>query len=214
MTILSFLQRTNDAAQIFHDTAGWKNLETSMKALQSMIEGCGTNFQPFVDEDLLSLVFKTLTHPNRFVRETGFYVCSSLFSCGNTDEGKYLFNFFFKLLLTLAFMLLSFLDVESRDSVSTVNPIYTFGNEFSKYLAGGLADDWSQVRFAASVAARSFLLSLPNNGARQLFYPQLLPQMCLNRYYIADGVRIYSQETWKQVAGAAGKELVEQYIGW
>ncbi|KAL0266896.1 UNVERIFIED_CONTAM: hypothetical protein PYX00_009320 [Menopon gallinae] len=182
--------RANDAVQVFQETAGWKNLETNLRALQCMIEGCGTNFQPFMEEDLLSLVFRTLTHPNRFVRETGFYVCSSLFSCANVDQ-----------------------DVESRDSVSTVNPIYAFGHKFSHYLACGLADDWSQVRLAASVAARSFLLSLPNNGARQLFYPQLLPQMCLNRYYIADGVRIYSQETWRQVAGSAGKELVEQHLG-
>ena len=76
-----------------------------------------------------------------------------------------------------------------------------------------MADNWSQVRLAASVAARNFLLSLPNNEARQLFFPQLLPRMCLNRYYVADGVRIYSQETWRQVAGAAGKDLVEQHIG-
>lgn len=82
-----YFQRTTDAAQIFHDTAGWKNLETSLKALQSMIEGCGTDFQPFVDEELLSLVFRTLTHTNRFVRETGFYVCSSLVCCGNTNDG-------------------------------------------------------------------------------------------------------------------------------
>lgn len=94
-----------------------------------------------------------------------------------------------------------------------LNPIYAFGHEFSKHLADGLADNWSQVRLAASVAARNFLLSLPNHDTRQLFYPQLLPRLCLNRYYVADGVRIYSQETWRQVAGASGKDLVEQHIG-
>jgi len=42
--------------------------------------------------------------------------------------------------------------------------------------------------------------------------------MCINkvalfcRYYVAEGVRIYSQDTWKQVAGDGGKELVEKYI--
>ncbi|KAK7788464.1 hypothetical protein R5R35_012208 [Gryllus longicercus] len=184
-------QRRNsaEAAQVFHDTAGWKNLETSLKCLQAMIDGCGTNFQPFVDEELLELVFQTLTHTNRFVRETGFFVCSSLVSCGNSDE-----------------------DLESRDSVCAVNPIFTFGHEFSSHLTKGLADNWSQVRLAASVATRKFLQSLPNENTREIFYGDLLPRMCLNRYYIAEGVRIYSQETWRQVAGSKGKDLVEKFI--
>ncbi|PSN56963.1 hypothetical protein C0J52_10867 [Blattella germanica] len=180
-----------EAAQIFHDTAGWKNLETSMKCLQAMIDGCGANFQPFVDDELLNLIFTTLTHTNRFVRETGYYVCASLVSCGNMDE-----------------------DIEGRDSISEVNPIYTYGHEFNKHLAKGLADNWSQVRLAASVASRKFLMSLPDDKAREVFYPELLPRMCLNRYYVAEGVRIYSQETWRQVTGTAGKDLVQKYISY
>nr|CAD7395536.1 unnamed protein product [Timema poppensis] len=187
-----------DVAQLFHDTAGWKNLETSMKCLQAMIEGCGTNFQPFVEEDLLSLIFQTLTHTNRFVRETGYYVCSALVSCGNTSHGKYLF--------------LKNINDEGRDSVGAVNPIFAYGHEFSRHLATGLADNWSQVRLAASVAARKFLMSLPDDKAREVFFPELLPQMCLNRYYVAEGVRIYSQETWRQVTGTYGKDLVQKYI--
>lgn len=35
--------------------------------------------------------------------------------------------------------------------------------------------------------------------------------MCC-RYYVAEGVRIYSQETWRQVTGTAGKQLVQKYI--
>lgn len=84
------IQRNSaEAAQIFHDTAGWKNLETSLKCLQAMIDGCGAFFQPFVDDDLLQLIFTTLTHTNRFVRETGFYVCSSLVGCGSSDQGMH-----------------------------------------------------------------------------------------------------------------------------
>ncbi|XP_071441316.1 uncharacterized protein [Hetaerina americana] len=184
-------QRRNsaDSAKIFHDTAGWKNLETSMKCLQAMIDGCGANFQPFVDQELLDLTFMILTHTNRFVRETGFYVCASLVACGNAAQ-----------------------DAEGRDSVSEVNPIFAFGHQFSQHLGKGLADNWSQVRLSASVATRKFLLSLPNAQSREHFYAVLLPRMCLNRYYVAEGVRIYSQETWRQIAGAEGKELVQKYI--
>ena len=32
------------------------------------------------------------------------------------------------------------------------------------------------------------------------------------RYYVAEGVRLYSQETWRQVVGRKGVELVEEHI--
>lgn len=70
----------------------------------------------------------------------------------------------------------------------------------------------SQVRLASSVAARQFLVGLPSEEARQQFYPTLLPPLCLNRYYVAEGVRIYNQQTWKEVTHTAGKQLVEQHI--
>lgn len=110
------LQRNSgDAAQIFHDTAGWRNLETSMKCLEHMIIGTGHKFLPFINQvwrereklncslfpfalsdlllhllpnpqDLLDLIFQALTHTNRFVRETGFSVCGALVSCGAEGE--------------------------------------------------------------------------------------------------------------------------------
>lgn len=52
-----------------------------------MVQGCGSNFQIFIDHELLNLIFQTLVHPNRFVRETGFYLCSALVRCGGTDLG-------------------------------------------------------------------------------------------------------------------------------
>ena len=35
---------------------------------------------------------------------------------------------------------------------------------------------------------------------------------CLNRYYVAEGVRLYNQETWSRVLGNTGREVVAQYI--
>lgn len=90
---LFYFQRTSvDLSQSFYDTAGWKNLETSLKALQYMIEGCGSHFHSFMDEELIAIILKTLTHSNRFVRETGFYLCSSLFLSINSENGMYSFG--------------------------------------------------------------------------------------------------------------------------
>merc|ERR1711963_468024 len=73
--------------QIFHESAGWRNLETAVKCIQAMIDGCGDNFWPYIDQDLLDLIFTTLKHENRFVRETGYQTtCSIIKVCCNTAE--------------------------------------------------------------------------------------------------------------------------------
>ncbi|GAB1608917.1 uncharacterized protein LOC115226077, partial [Argonauta hians] len=198
----------NSSEKIFHDTAGWKSLETWMKCLQSVIVGCGTGFNSQVDQQVLDLIFLALKHTNRFVRETGFYVCSALVNCvvdpkkssgagagnggGGVGEGG---------------------EGRQQPAVSLAeNAVFLFGDQLSVQLGAGLSDNWSQVRLAASVATRNFLLNLPPAEPRSRFFPVLLPRMCLNRYYAAEGVRIYSQETWRLVTAGRGKELVERYM--
>jgi len=74
----------------------------------------------------------------------------------------------------------------------------------------GLDDNWSEVRFAASMATREFLLKIQH--ARAPYMESLIPRMLLNRYYAAQGVKMYSLETWKQVMGDQGRNLVVKYI--
>lgn len=176
-----------DAATIYHESAGWRHLETSMKCLQCMIEGSGKRFNPYVTQELLDLIFTALSHENRFVRETGYYVCASLVNIGQPDE-------------------------DNSDINPDHNSILKYGDQFSSYLAKGLSDNWSQVRLASSTAARHFLLSIQDKDIRRKFYPLLLPRICLNRYYVADGVRIYTQETWKKLSEGKGRDMVENYI--
>jgi hypothetical protein len=88
-----------------------------------------------------------------------------------------------------------------------------------------LADNWSQVRMAASVLCRTLLLQVLTAGNTELLqtqiYPQLIPRMCLNRFYLAQGVKLYSQETWKILFGEnssfggnnQGQEMVVRYAG-
>ncbi|CAN8031412.1 unnamed protein product [Ixodes persulcatus] len=174
-------QEMSSAARILLNTAGWRHLETNVKCLQSMVEGCGSGFGPFVDRKILELLFRTAQHVSRFVRETTFYVVSSLVTC--------------------------------CAAVGPSNPFLAdhLGHRVSRCLAVGLADNWSQVRLASSEATRKFLLSFSEKD-REPFFPELLPQMCLNRYYTADGVRIYSQETWRRIAKTEGRELVQRHI--
>ena len=63
-----------------------------------------------------------------------------------------------------------------------------------------------QVRYAACAATRAFMESAA--GWREETFPVLLPPMCLNRRYQAEGVRLYSQETWERVMGSEGRAWV------
>lgn len=79
-------------------------------------------------------------------------------------------------------------------------------------VSAGLADDFSQVRLPATYAAKYYLISL-NDGDRDMYaWPKLLPRVCLNRYYPADGVKSASQEAWAAVTKGSGRALVTQHI--
>lgn len=59
------------------------------RCLQSVIDGCGVQFNAQIDQELLDLIFTSLNHTNRFVRETGFQVCGSIVSCNSQVQGQY-----------------------------------------------------------------------------------------------------------------------------
>ncbi|CAI8043758.1 hypothetical protein GBAR_LOCUS24277, partial [Geodia barretti] len=90
--------------------------------------------------------------------------------------------------------------------------VSAFWPDITRNLAKGLSDNWSQVRMSSSVATRVFLTQLPSLEAREPYFPSLLPPLCLNRHYVAEGVRLYCQETWKLVTEMKGVQLVEKYI--
>ncbi|CAH8468443.1 unnamed protein product [Schistosoma rodhaini] len=173
---------SSSSLSIFHDTAGWKNLETWMKCLQEMVSNLPSKDFIKVDRTtILELTFKAVQHVNRFVRETGYDVLSTMISrhlCYTEPEAK--------------------------------EPTYI---NVATQLAKGLSDNWSQVRMAASRAVRTlFEVDPPPGFTRDDIYPILLPAMCLNRYYVAEGVRIYSQDTWCRVTQGEGRKLLGQYL--
>ena len=175
-------RRSPIAEEIFHDTAGWRNLESSVKCLQAMINGCAEHFRDFIDQNLLDLIFDSLRHQNRFVRETGYQTCATI------------------------------IEVCAKIPDQETNPMKKYNRHFASQLSKGLADNWSQVRMAASVATRQFLLLFKTCPQTQESVQDLLPRLCLNRYYLAEGVRIYSQDTWVMIVGQSGKKAVEENV--
>eukprot|EP00730_Choanoeca_flexa_P013976 TRINITY_DN5932_c0_g1_i1.p1 TRINITY_DN5932_c0_g1~~TRINITY_DN5932_c0_g1_i1.p1 ORF type:complete len:673 (+),score=171.76 TRINITY_DN5932_c0_g1_i1:2-2020(+) len=169
---------------IFHESAGWKTLETGCKALHHVTKACGAKFGPQLDKGLIDLVFKAIKHTNRFVRETGYYVCNEFVGVAQEDVA---------------------------DQLDLGLPYADFRVLMADQLAVGLADNWSQVRMASCVATRAFLQSM-SEESREDHLPLLLPRLCINRYYVAAGVRIYSQDSWKVLFGDQGRKKVEKYI--
>ena len=194
--------------QIFHETAGWRHLETSMKCLQSVVNGCGSAFKENIDTDLLDLINVTTKHTNRFVRETGYHTLASIIDAATTrknDTNTEMFN---------GMEIDTNLETELHTNDEQIMTIHNI--KMATILADGLSDNWSQVRLSAAVATRSFLTSLPKDAQdKHAIYSLMIPRLCLNRYYLAEGVRIYSQETWRMVTNAeigGGKKVVEAYI--
>jgi hypothetical protein len=96
-------------------------------------------------------------------------------------------------------------------------------------LKSGLDDNWSQVRMAACVLGRVFLTALQHESTslesaaapaktpldfihNDDVYRVVLPRVCLNRFYSAHGVKLYSHETWFQIVHDRGVDVVAHYL--
>ena len=143
--------------QIFHETAGWRNLETSMKCLQSVINGCGPSFMDNADSDLLDLINLTTQHTNRFVRETGYQTLASIIDAAATHN-CYSTSEISDQMDRMETDTIIESELQLRENVRSIHNI-----SLAKVLANGLSDNWSQVRLSAAVASRSFLTSMPPN---------------------------------------------------
>lgn len=202
------LSKASDGA--LDDTSGWRALETNLHALAGYIDGCcvsppaPTDIYPgsYLKEQsqlfnesnwfLQGLEYCSVTHVNRHVRAASSAVLGVLVStCMKCHSHEML------------------LDSPLRDVIK-------------ESLKANLADNWSQVRMAGSVLCRKFVVALLSireenaNGEEEedltMFessvgemVPMLLPRMCLNRFYLAQGVKLYSQDTWKMIFGSNEK---------
>ena len=132
---------SNTSQQIFHETAGWRNLETSIKCLQYVIQGCGHSFLGSVDSNLLELIYTTTRHTNRFVRETGYHTLASIIKLASSDQSAAA-----KLSEAGDIDAMETDKLEGWDVHSRLNPmIIIHGISLSKVLSEGLSDNWSQV---------------------------------------------------------------------
>lgn len=121
---------------------------------------------------MTKVIIKSIEHLNRFVREIAYFVINAILSTskGVLDKDH---------------------DPENRER------FIAYCKELVPLVTSGLADNWSQVRYAASLCSRSFYqVTKDDEEIAEEYNAGLVPRMCLNRYYVAAGVRIYSNDTW------------------
>ena len=174
------------------DTTGWRALETNWQCLAALISALGSKYFaefPVKEEWLQDCQFSCVTHVNRHVRAAGMAV---LEQCVLATDGA---------------------PAEQKEALlqMTTSPLR---QTLLAVLRTGLADNWSQVRMAASVLCRVLLTRLPNDSLQsdKALLAALLPRMCLNRFYLAQGVKLYSHETWKLVFPDSGLPVVAQNL--
>lgn len=171
------------------DTSGWRNLETSLVSYDYIVKGLGSTF--WLPAPVPGDVTAFLTVEN----------LSVLGYCCTQHINRHVRAAAMALLTTIC-------DLASPPSPPSCP--HVFFDQVLKVLKGSLSDNWSQVRMAASVLCRSYLSALPQDmrgGADKV----LVPFMSLNRFYLAEGVRLYSQETWKQKV-PNGKDVLELHL--
>ncbi|KAL7486063.1 hypothetical protein ACHAW6_011669 [Cyclotella cf. meneghiniana] len=214
------LSKASDGA--LDDTTGWRALETNLHALAGYIDGCCV--APVADRDrnriypgsylseqshllaadnwfLSGLQYCSVTHVNRHVRAASSAVLRVIVTACKKCRA-------YELLLD--------------------SPFRTVVKES---LNANLADNWSQVRMSGSVLCRTFVEALLMIYREQKeeedeeedltefelamgdMVPMLLPRMCLNRFYLAQGVKLYSQDTWKIVFGGQQQQQQQESEG-
>ncbi|KAG7377730.1 hypothetical protein PHYPSEUDO_011075 [Phytophthora pseudosyringae] len=183
--------RTPSTPYRLDDVSGWKALESSLCALKYMIKGAGESFleEAEAEEGGKTLVYLTPQLLELVATKSCFHINRHVRVVGLDT------------LTVLADIAPSgFLEAHHASVSDTLN----------RCIKRGMEDNWCQVRYAASIAARAFLLKLQERG-RAPYLPVLLPRLCLNRYYIAERVQKYSQESWRLIVGSQGRELVARY---
>ena len=165
--------------ETLRDIEGLEPLETSMELLSKMAEFLDVKFLTYDLSEVTQILFKTTSHPNKYVRETSFNIIELLFKIADKwdqeSQTKYLEQW--------------------HSLISTI--------------AAGLADNWSNVRNAVALAAYTYCTFADSKQEiKERYEEELLAPLWLSRYYIPEGVENIFIEIWKIVVKDQGINIL------
>lgn len=203
------------------DTTGWRALETNLHGLASYVDGCvgraGTNF--YEGGSYIAEEISLFQAASSSLNDVSWFL-SGLQHCCVVHVNRHVRAASAAVLGVLVKVCMRSRDASHHTLLVEVDS--PFRLVLKESLRATLADNWSQVRMAGSVLCRRLvgaLIKIHARGGRgdddndeeedvTVFessmgdlVPMLLPRMCLNRFYMAQGVKLYSQDTWKLVFG-------------
>lgn len=181
------------------DTTGWTQLESCLGQTHAFIlqQNSEVLRDIFSEECIQLCVHDPSIHMSRHVRQATLEFIRNLL-----DMQFKSVNNIFKI------------NLQINDTSGSDSSVLAFRKLFdSMYdaVSEGLHDNWSEIRLVACQAARSFLQSLSEND-QALYWPKLLPRLCMSRFYAAEGVKTLSHDTWRVVIKTRGKQLIVQHI--
>ncbi len=201
----------NEAYILLDDTTGWHSLETLISAFIEIVKVRGISVFFTTQIELLKFAGNLLLvqggkHINRHVRQKVLVLICCIYNNKlefqiSTDTNN----------ITIT--------NEVIDKIKEVELMYCRGSV--DCISLGLEDNWSQVRLAATKAARSMFsryaitddlleettrLQLPIQSIE--IASSIIPRLCMNRFYVADGVKTLANETWRLVVGLHGKNIL------
>ena len=215
------------------DTTGWRALETNLHGLASYIDGCVGRYisggGSYIAEEISLFQSSTLAATtSEEEKEDVSWFLSGLQHCCVVHVNRHVRAASAAVLGVLVKACMRTRGDAASYQALLVDVDSPFRLVLKESLRATLADNWSQVRMAGSVLCRRLVGALVKIHAREggggdgneednddditVFeaavgdlVPMLLPRMCLNRFYLAQGVKLYSQETWKVVFGTTAQ---------
>lgn len=201
-------QTSDGTVTLAHETVGWKALESTISSIDSLLQGIQQNsalasdFSCKITKPLLwgTLRFCAI-HSNRFVRQKAFEALEKVIKCFPEIHITELDAANTKISMSPDECFEYCQNMKSFSGETLSSGVVTL---FAKELLSlGLMDNWSQVRYASTSAAASLLRQISPEDEKYL-HKDLLPRICLNRYYVAAGVRNQSQSLWQTLFPAEG----------
>jgi len=187
------------------DTSGWRNVEIDIMAFNGLIRVYGLRglfTRPTLAlRACVQLLEIAGQHMNRHIHESALEFIDIIYKSAN---GHY--------------------EVLIESALSG-----RYANASMKTIAAGLENNWSQLRLAAArstgifftaysiapilVESRHHIAPLVTAICSEMnALEYILPRLCMNRFYVADGVKMHAISSWRAMVDTNGKELLSSVI--
>lgn len=175
------------------DTTGWNTLETSYKIVIELMNSikCHGEYRPF------------LTSKWMYSDEQSSEYIELLLVSASRHTNRYIRENSLLLMQVL---------IEVLEKKPTNNYL-TIMEHINTAIATGMQDNWSQIRQVAVKACCVFLCKdTLDDPVMRSYLKKLLPSLCLNRFYAAEGVKSVSHYSWREIFGQKGKEYYSEVV--